>query len=543
MLFQSIFADCAAALCRSSFSRAVRPRRTRGLRLEALEGRDVPAPLVTNFSGALSDTEEHHSFPTGSKIKEIPSGSKVVIGFDPSPNPSGKYKAEIKLKDGKGSTLRTATVGLKANSKVISYDVTTKSAVPWDVTFRSVGKKIEGLWPYGGKATITLPDISVPSASYIGGSESAHTNPTGVKATVAMPKNFKETFKVELFRSKDGTEPTGGVLASDTVTGDGKGGSKSVTLDTKAELFGQKDVPFLVVIVDHDKKVDEDNEENNTKSLTLPFVRLEAGTGPATMTLMKDVNVVVKTDGGSVSGYRLENKGVPDPKTTYVTVASGSSEQLTFKPKLANTVEFLGSVSAESKRFYGRPQTRTVHFPDIADIMADADVIAAADNLWSQTKGVLAISGGLLWYEFGAYINLDTASGKYSFGPICTGANNTIVNGAPTRATVQVTGAGDKVDQSTQTGKYFVAWFHTHPDDHRRANFLNSRAVGPSPDDLNTSANAQVPGLVYDYDGQGMEIRDPRTDALINAGVLIRGGWLLDAPAHIYSFGPTQRQH
>jgi hypothetical protein len=542
MVLHSFLTGCAAALRGNARNKVVRPRRSSTLRLDSLEGRDVPAPVVSNFSGGLTETETHHSFPTGSKIKEIPSGSKVVIGFDPSPDSTGEHKAEIALKNSKAATLKKVTVGLQPNSKVISYDVTAKSAIPWEVTIKSVGKKIQGLWPYGGTATITLPDITVPSAQYIGGSESAHTNPTGVKASVATPKNFKETVKVELFRSKDGKEPSGGALATQSVTGDGKGGSKSVTLDTKKELFGQKDVPYLVIIVDHDKKVDEDNEDNNTKSLTLPFVRLEAGTGPTTMTLMKDVNVVVKTDGGSVSGYRLENKGVPDAKTAYVTVASGGSEQLTFKPKLAQHVEFLGSVSAEGKRFYGRPQTRTVHFPDIADIMADANVVAAADNLWSQTKAVLAVSGGMNWYELGAYIYLDTATGDYSFGPTSTGPNNTLVNGAPTGATVNVTGPADQVDHKAQTGKYRVSWFHTHPDDHRRANFLNSRAVGPSPVDLATSANSGLPGLVFDYDGQQMTIVGPVTGNLIASGVRIRGGWLLDAPAHLYSFGPTERQ-
>ena len=119
-----------------------RRRRFAGLRLETLEGRDVPAPITTPFTGSLSDggVDEYPFPPPVVNFTEIPSGSKIKVTFGASPDPSGEVKAKVELKNSKGAAVRSVTLGMADTKTIISYTVPQKMSVPWKVTVESVGK-------------------------------------------------------------------------------------------------------------------------------------------------------------------------------------------------------------------------------------------------------------------------------------------------------------------------------------------------------------------------------------------------------------------
>lgn len=544
-----------------------RPKRTI-LRLDSLEGRDVPAPIVTSFNGGLSKDEKVHTFPAGGQIKEIPAGSTITIKFGGSPDPSGQYKASVALKNDKGATVRGLSLGMTTTRTIFTYPVTQKTGIPWKVTVKSVGKDPgSSIYPYSGSAEIRLPDITMLSAMYIGGDEAGKRSPTGVKAEVGTPKNFKDTFKVGLFRSKDGIEPTGSALVEQTVTADGSGGKKSVTLDTKQPLKATKSEPFLVICADFDKKIDEDNEGNNTRKLSVPNVQLKlpqaASMLDPAITLMKSADFTVETGTQSASGFRIEVRKDGQGNKEYVKTGEGGSSPVKVIPRLAKDVEYMASVVVEGKRFFGEAVDAQVSFPDVQDIVDDTNVKANMTRLWNSTIALIRANGGQDWREYGAFVLLDTKTGKYSFSADIVGniPNSILANGAPTQAGISGAQfvAPQDVDRADQTGLYVVADFHTHPADMWKArntlSFEKQRPVGPSGyngatgNDAQRALNSPLPGIVYDYIGKA----GPKTQLVPKPGfpgfeivVVIPGnyidaGWDPGNPGKPYTHGATRR--
>jgi len=520
-------------------------RNTCVLRLERLEAREVPSIPDTPFGIGNLMKGGVHSFPA--KAKDLPSGTMVEIYFGGSKDTTGQFKASVTLKDPKGAAVRSnpsfAPIQSEERLAFAAYTITAKTSGQFTVDVKNAGKVIEGSYPYWGTAKIKLPDITVSGAKYFGGSEKDHKNPTGVEVTFKVsggdPSKFQEKFKIGLYRSTDGKTP-GSKLAETEVSGAGQ----TIKLDTKSPLQGRIHEPYLVVVADNDKKVEEDNEGNNSTKLDLPPIGVMIDPGKNGLTLMDNETFTVTTGGVAASGFRIELRQRGQADTDYTIVAGSSASKFTVIPRLADKVDYLPSAIASGVRFYGATHQVTVQFPELTTIAADTKVVQAAQGLWNQTKTILTSSNGQNWRELGAYIYLDTSTGTYSFGPTSTGPLNSLINGIPTTATVSVVGPGDQVNTTNKSGIYYVAWFHTHPQDHWRASPLFSRGVGPSTQDVNTSNTSGIPGLVFDYVGQQMTVKDPRTGKVINSGILVHTSVGVNANASLYQItgGPARRR-
>lgn len=512
------------------------------LRLECLEAREVPSIQDTPIGGDLMKGDVDR-FPA--KAQELPSGTVIEVWFGGSPDPRVAYKASVTLRDPNGAGVATKTPESLTSKEHLSikYVIQSKTSGLFAVDVKNAGPVApnNGVVPYWGTAKIKLPDITVSGAKYIGGSEKDHKNPTGVevafKVTGGDPSKFKEKFKIGLYRSADGKTP-GSKLTEMEVSGAGQ----TIKLDTKSPLHGLIAQPYLVVVADKDKKVEEENEGNNSTKLDLPPIGLQIDPGDNGLTLMDNESFTITTGSATVSGYRVEVRQRGEGDTDYVSVASGTSSQLTVVPRLAEEVDYLPSAVVSGTRFFGAPRKVTVQYPEIGTIVGDSKVKAAADDLWSTTKGVLSSSNGQQWREFGSLVHLNTETGTYFFDlPPSSGPINTFdAKGKAGRATVPIPGPVDHIDTAKKTGVYVVAWFHTHPQELWKAKALDARKVGPSDVDIATSHASGLPALVYDYDGAAFTIQSK--GKVIFADVGVRTGMDLNSAAHIYTAGPARRR-
>lgn len=525
-------------------SPAVHRKRTCLLRLECLESREVPSIPARSFDGDLMKGGIY-SFPA--QAKDLPSGTTIEVRFGGSADPKIAYQASVTLKAPTGAAVASKSpVRLATTPQLLfKYVIQTKTSGKFAVDVKNAGPVApnDGVVPYSGTAAIKLPDIAVTSAKYIGGSEKEHKNPTGVSATYTITKDLKEKFKIGLYRSADGRTPTGAALKEVDVTGDGAAGAKSITLDTKNELKGTDAEPFLVIVADKDKMVEEDNEGNNSSKLDLPKIGLKIEGGNNGLTLMDQEKFTITSGSAKGSGHRIEVRQQGESDNEYVAVAlTGSAPAFTVIPRLAEQVEYLASIVLSGARFYASPTKATVQFPEIETIAADAKVKESLDKAWNRSIVFLRSTGGQKWREYGAQILLDTSTGTYSLGPVFEGQPfgfETYATGSRVRAEVAIPRLDDVVDRAKKTGVYWVSLFHTHPDDMWRAPKGHNGPVGPSDVDRAMAADRGEPGLVYDYIGQKV-FRQFGGVKIFFQG--IPAGWDPDSTAVVTPYGPTRRR-
>jgi hypothetical protein len=168
-----------------------------------------------------------------------------------------------------------------------------------------------------------------------------------------------------------------------------------------------------------------------------------------------------------------------------------------------------------------------VEYPDITTIESNITLTNRMNSVWQETKNAASSSGRR---ERGFWIYANTASMSYEYGTTilgpnvtgCTGTNASIVPGTP--------GEGLSTNP-TQSGKHPIAFFHTHtpltycPND-------TYRQTGPSPADILSANDTNVPGILYDY--IGVYYNEVQY-------VGIRGGHDLNASAQLWNFGPQKR--
>jgi hypothetical protein len=169
-----------------------------------------------------------------------------------------------------------------------------------------------------------------------------------------------------------------------------------------------------------------------------------------------------------------------------------------------------------------------VRFPSVAEIEADPAVIQAARKLWHDALQVSKQNHAVV-QEMGAWIELNTESGKYAFvnwppGPMSTANFSQIPHiDIPPKPL------------DTYGYSYVVGTFHTHV----AVQFGTPKGwlapVGPSNDDTTNANNLNLPGLVYDYVG-----KDYNTTDGIRRGVIV-GKTPLNAKATIWNSGPDRR--
>ena len=157
---------------------------------------------------------------------------------------------------------------------------------------------------------------------------------------------------------------------------------------------------------------------------------------------------------------------------------------------------FRALATADGEPITVGPVTIWVRFPSETEMMADPVIQAHAANLWAQT---LALCTPTNRHEVGCWILLNTATDTYSFsattnGPPTPNNRTSGINLLPIPLDIPVF-----PNLANDSATYTVASFHTHTP----MTYVvgDSRKAGPSANDINISSTLQLPGLVYDYDG------------------------------------------
>jgi hypothetical protein len=152
-------------------------------------------------------------------------------------------------------------------------------------------------------------------------------------------------------------------------------------------------------------------------------------------------------------------------------------------------------------------------FPSIADIMADTDVVAAANAAWAQT---LAATSDNSRREQGYWITLDSNQGKYLSAASCVGTPVVDTAGAALDTWQPMPADSPANPTPLDRPTYTVGWFHTHtPTTFRDPAEMGAggRANGPSANDLSISSNNHVPGIAYDYSANPVPPNHPLNSA------------------------------
>jgi hypothetical protein len=154
--------------------------------------------------------------------------------------------------------------------------------------------------------------------------------------------------------------------------------------------------------------------------------------------------------------------------------------------------------------------------PSYSDIIKNSTVKAALDDTWQKTQDKASKDGT---YELGFWIQWNSETAKYSVTSLKQG-NKAANSPTPGQASIVL---GTKPADSGNT--YTVGSFHTHPTTEYWASGWE-RQVGPSQGDQDADKADQVPGVVYDYIGNG--------------GV-VASGHPKNSPATLYHSGPDSR--
>jgi len=171
-----------------------------------------------------------------------------------------------------------------------------------------------------------------------------------------------------------------------------------------------------------------------------------------------------------------------------------------------------------------------VRYPSVADIEADPGVIKAAKKLWQDVLQVSQKDHTVV-EEMGAWIELNTETGKYQFVDWTTGHPTTSDLSSVTPGINAPPKPLDTYDQI-----YVVAAFHTHVPVKFATPKGYGTPVGPSGDDTSNANGRNLPTLVYDYVGKDLQpVSGPPF-----RGVVV-GETPLNAEATLWHTGPDRR--
>ena len=182
-------------------------------------------------------------------------------------------------------------------------------------------------------------------------------------------------------------------------------------------------------------------------------------------------------------------------------MALGTESELNpWTARIAGHFELRGISSVDGNAFTTAVQQIEVRFPCYDDIVSCSNVIRFCKAAWIQT---LLDTSPTNRRERGFWVWLDTGQDEYEPGLLELG--DFVENDE-----------GSFIDLSSRPGdmpalppanassaRYPVASFHTHTPTYYRT---SGRGVGPSPDDNGMDIDDQVPGIVYDYLGNGLYI-------------------------------------
>ncbi|MDR0333130.1 MAG: hypothetical protein LBI15_06655 [Dysgonamonadaceae bacterium] len=174
-----------------------------------------------------------------------------------------------------------------------------------------------------------------------------------------------------------------------------------------------------------------------------------------------------------------------------------------------------------------QPVPIEVRYPDINRIQSNSTITTAMNAIWVQTKDATSSSGR---QEFGFWIYANTVTSSLTFERGPTQSGSRVSGCVGTNASIDPGSPSENISQNPLTGgKFAVAHFHTHTP---LTYCTGERGVGPSGSDDSWALRNGIPGLVYDYTGSYVSFQ---------TGTGIIGGHNINAPAQVYTFGPSRR--
>ncbi len=170
-----------------------------------------------------------------------------------------------------------------------------------------------------------------------------------------------------------------------------------------------------------------------------------------------------------------------------------------FTAPIAGTFKVRGVVTIQGTEMTTSEKDLTVQFPEYSQIMGDPAVQSAMSTAWTETLGDCTSSPNQR-REHGFWINLNTTTNAYEFGPTLYGP----FDGPAETAGVSMPIVADVPPTPAATDQgaiYEVASFHAHTSTEFRPASLSpgSRLVGPSSQDHRGDHLQDRPGIVYDF--------------------------------------------
>lgn len=235
------------------------------------------------------------------------------------------------------------------------------------------------------------------------------------------------------------------------------------------------------------------------------------------------------------------------PAGTSTWIAPPETNPRRFTPRIAGVLEVRATAMVHGARVSSAPVRLTVQFPLATDIQKAPSVRRKFDDLWAMTKafslankGAIAADGSYpdaVQEEFGMYISLETATGRYRFDVVAGDAARLI----DTRGGESITPPPPPEDVVAPGGRsavYLLAFHHTHPGYPFAPNLLYS-APGPSGGDL-ASIGTRMVGFVEDYEGFSC-LPATKLGSPCPAGKYVVAGHPLNAPSFVVAYGLKRR--
>ncbi len=195
-----------------------------------------------------------------------------------------------------------------------------------------------------------------------------------------------------------------------------------------------------------------------------------------------------------VDEYRIE---IRRASAAAWSVIGNAQELAPWTGKIAGKFKLRGVAKIEGKEVVSAEKDMEVQFPTYSQIVGDADVQTAVGTAWTNTLADCT-SNPNQRREHGFWINLNTTTGTYEFGPTVHGAYSGPAAGAAVNLPPRPPDVPAAPTPSDAGATYPVASFHTHTPTVFRPGG-GTRGVGPSPADGNADNTDDVPGVVYDY--------------------------------------------
>ena len=259
-----------------------------------------------------------------------------------------------------------------------------------------------------------------------------------------------------------------------------------------------------------------DNDEIS-RTIQVGVVDVDLTADATKLTLMESMDLdasVLGAEAADIDLYTFQVRFDHQGEEDWLDALSTTQDNIGWTARVAGWLEHRAVVNIDGREFYSQALPTEVQFPDYANIVADAAVRDATDQLWELTLASSTVGDTR---EFGFWIRFDTRTGTYEFTGMVEGdiwkdpADNASISLGTRPADSH--SYPSPLDQPT----YTVASFHTHTP----RIYSGTWPTGPSQSDADQDAADDVVGIVYDYSAPE-----------------VQGGHDPEAPARRYWSGP-----